>query len=397
MNREKPNNDRRSFIRNAALSTIGLAAAAVLPGQASENFRKTFTTVKSPKIEPKSAISPSNRINFSVIGINHSHIYSQVAMVIEGGGRLVSFFAKEPELIAAFTKRYPQAVLARSEEEILEDESIHLIVSAAIPNERAKLGIRAMLHGKDFMVDKPGITSLKQLSEVRKVQKRSGRIYSINTERFENPSIVKAGELVKAGAIGDVVQTIGLGPHRMSPKTRPDWFFDAKKTGGIICDIGSHQFDQYLYFTGTTAPTVVAAHAGNINNQIYPGFQDYGDVTLRGDGGMGYIRVDWFSPDGLKTWGDGRLTILGTDGYIELRKTIDIEGREGKNHLFLVNQKERNYFDCSQVPLTYGTQLVDDILNRTETVMSQAYCFMVAELGLTAQKRAKIISNSGSS
>jgi len=247
-----------------------------------------------------------------------------------------------------------------------------------------------MRHGKDYMADKPGITSLEQLADVRRVQKETKRIYSIMySERFENKATVKAGDLVKAGAIGKVIQTIGLGPHQMSPKTRPEWFFDRKRFGGIITDIASHQFDQYLFFTGSTKAEIVATQVGNVNHPQYPLFEDFGDVMLRGDGGTGYIRVDWFTPDGLKSWGDGRLTILGTDGFIEVRKNIDIAGREGGNHLFLVNQKETRYYDCNKEPLPYGQQLVDDIINRTETAMTQEHCFLATELALKAQKQAQ--------
>ena len=178
------------------------------------------------------------------------------------------------------------------------------------------------------------------------------------SERLENRATVKAGELVKAGAIGRVVQTIGLGPHRMNPKTRPAWFFERPRFGGILCDIGSHQADQFLYFTGSTRADVVAAQVGNVNNQQHPTFEDFGDMMVRGDGGAGYIRVDWFTPDGLATWGDGRLTILGTDGFIEIRKNIDIARPPGGSHLFLVDQKETRYIDCRDVPLPYGEQLV---------------------------------------
>jgi predicted dehydrogenase len=329
-----------------------------------------------------------------VIGLNHGHIYGQTEAVLRGGGELVSFYAPEADLAAAFAKRYPQAKLGRNEKEILEDKSIQLVVSASIPNERAPLGVRVMQHGKDFMVDKPGITTLDQLAEARRVQKATGRIYSIMySERLENRATVKAGELVKAGAIGKVVQTIGLGPHRMNAGTRPAWFFDPKRFGGILCDIGSHQFDQFLFFTGSTRAEVVASQVGNVHHPQYPGFEDFGDVMLRGDGGSGYIRVDWFTPDGLNTWGDGRLTILGTDGYIELRKNVDIAGREGGNHLFLVDKKETRYIDCSAEPLPYGTQLVDDVLNRTETAMSQAHCFLATELALKAQKAAQQVTS----
>lgn len=381
--------NRRKFIKDAVASSVGLVMLSAIPDQALAKVGSLQVSSQEKNIVIGGA---APKIKFSVIGINHGHIYSQVEVIAKAGGQLVSFYAQEPDLIAAFAKRYPQAKLARSQKEILEDKSIQLIVSAAIPNERAPLGIQVMQHGKDFMVDKPGITTRQQLEEVRRVQKETGRIYSINTERFENRSLVKAGELVKTGAIGKVIQTVGLGPHRMNPEKRPDWFFDPKRFGGIICDIGSHQFDQYLYFTGTTRAEVVAAQVGNTNHPQYPQFQDFGDVMLRGDGGMGYLRVDWFTPDGLKSWGDGRLTIMGTDGYIETRKNVDIAGRAGGNHLFLVDQKGTQYIDCSDVPLPYGEQLVYDVLHRSETVMPQEYCFMVAELGIRAQEKAQTIS-----
>jgi predicted dehydrogenase len=250
-----------------------------------------------------------------------------------------------------------------------------------------------MQHGKDYMCDKPGVTTLKQLADVRRVQAETRRIYSIMySERLENRATVKAGELVKAGAIGRVIQTIGLGPHRMNPKTRPAWFFERPRFGGILCDIGSHQADQFLYLTGSTHAEVVAAQVGNVRNQQHPTFEDFGDVMLRGDGGTGYIRVDWFTPDGLATWGDGRLTILGTDGFIEIRKNIDIAGRPGASHLFLVDQKETRYIDTRDVPLPYGEQLVSDVVNRTETAMPQAHCFLATELMLKAQKQAQRVS-----
>jgi predicted dehydrogenase len=333
------------------------------------------------------------KIKFSVIGLNHGHINNQVKVVLDSGGELVAFYAKEPELVAEFQKRYPQAKLARSEKEVLEDRSIQLVVSAAIPNERAALGIATMRHGKDFMVDKPGVTSLDQLAEVRRVQQSTHRIYSILFgERLENPATIKAGELVKAGAIGKVLQTVGLGPHRANLKQRPAWFFERHRYGGIICDIGAHQFDQFLFFTGSTRAEVVASQVGNLHHPEHPGLEDFGDAMLRGDQGVGYIRIDWFTADGLPTWGDTRLTILGTDGHIEVRKNCDLGGRAGANHLFLVDQKGVRYFDCKDVPTTYGQQLVNDIVNRTETAMSQAHCFLATELALRAQAQAQRIT-----
>jgi predicted dehydrogenase len=381
--------DRRKFLKETTTAVTGMSLLSAFPGKifGSEKFSETSIS----EIPPKQFDNP--RLRFSVIGINHAHIYSQVDAVTRGGGQLVSIYEKEPDLLAAFTKRYPQVKPASSEKEILEDKSIQLILSSAIPVDRAGIGIRAMQHGKDYMADKPGITSLKQLEEVRRIQKQTGRIYSIMySERFENKATVKAGDLVKQGAIGNVLQTVILAPHRMSTSTRPEWFFDKKYFGGIITDIGSHQFDQFLFFTNSDSAEIVASQIGNVAHSQYPNFEDFGDIMLRGNGGAGYIRVDWFTPDGLKTWGDGRLTILGTEGYIEVRKNIDIAGREGGSHLFLINGKDTQYIDCKNVDLPYGRQLVDDILNRTETAMTQQHCFLATELALKAQKKAQKIS-----
>jgi predicted dehydrogenase len=337
------------------------------------------------------------RIRFAAIGLNHGHINGQTQAVIRGGGELVSFHAPEDDLAAAYQKRFPQAKRVKDEREILEDPKLQLVVSAAIASERAPLGVRVMRHGKDFMADKPGITTLEQLAEVRKVQAETKRIYSIcYSERLENKATVKAGELVKAGAIGDVIQTIGLGPHRLNAPTRPAWFFEREKYGGILCDIASHQFDQFLFFTGSSKAEVVASQVANVRHPQYPGLEDFGDVMLRGDRGAGYIRVDWFTPDGLATWGDGRLTVLGTQGFLEIRKNIDLGGpREGGSHLFLVDGKETRYVDCREQDLPYGRQLVDDVLDRSETAMPQAHCFRAMELALVAQKQAQRVRFEG--
>jgi len=373
---------RRSFLKKAFVNTslaMGAVSGSVVP---SEGKQVNSSATRSQGSKPK--------IKFSVIGLNHGHIYGQTDTIVRAGGELCSFTAKEPELISAFAKRYPQAKFVKSEAEILEDSAIQLIVSASISDERGPLGIKVMQHEKDFMSDKPGFVSLSQLEEARKVQRETKRIYSIMySERFGNRATVKAGELVQQGTIGKVIQTIGLGPHRLSSSTRPPWFFDKKRFGGILCDIGSHQFDQFLFFTGSTEAEIVASQWSNVNHPEYPDFEDFGDVMLRGNKGTGYIRVDWFTPDGLTTWGDGRLTLLGSDGYIELRKYTDPAGREGGDHLFLVNREKPQYIDCKLQPLPYGEQLVNDILNRTETAMSQQHCFLVMELALKAQAQAK--------
>jgi predicted dehydrogenase len=331
------------------------------------------------------------RIKFAAIGLDHGHITGQCRAVIRGGGELVSWYAKEDtDVVKSFMKSFPEVKRAKSEQEILDDKQVALVASAGIANERAPLGVRVMKAGKDYMSDKPGLTSLEQLAEVRKVQKETKRIYSIDySERLENKASVAAGELVKAGAIGKVIQTLGTGPHKMTPQTRPSWFFKKEQYGGILTDIASHQFDQFLFFTGSTKAEVVASQVGNVHHPQYPELEDFGDVMLRGNGGAGYIRVDWFTPESFPVFGDGRLTILGTDGFIEIRKNIDIGGRERGSHLFLVDKKGTRYVDTNSQELPYGRQLVDDVLNRTETAMPQEHCLLAMELAVKAEKNAQ--------
>jgi predicted dehydrogenase len=310
------------------------------------------------------------------------------AAVKRGGGELVSFLATDPKQIADFRKQFGDVPLARSEDEILQDKSIQLVAAAPIPDQRTPLGLRVMAAGKDYLADKPGIITLEQLAQVRAAVKQTGRKYAIMySERLEVPAAIKAGELIQAGAIGKVVQTVNLAPHRIGTG-RPDWFWDKARYGGILTDIGSHQADQFLFYTGSKAAKVVAAQTGNFNNTDHPKFEDFGDMTVVGDGGTGYVRVDWFTPDGLGVWGDGRLFLLGTEGYIELRKYIDPLGRPGGNHLLIVDRKQARYIDCSQAQLPFGPQFVSDIVERTSIAQDQDQALLAAELVLKAQKTA---------
>ncbi|MBM3598060.1 MAG: Gfo/Idh/MocA family oxidoreductase [Alphaproteobacteria bacterium] len=332
-------------------------------------------------------------VRFAVIGLNHNHIQGMTRALKEAGATLVAVHAPEDELAKPFLETHPGAKRVGDKRQILEDKSIHCVLSASINNERAPLGIEVMRHGKDFLVDKPGVTTLEDLAQLRQVQRETGRKYLIwFSERLEQRATVKAGELVKAGAIGRVFHTVGLGPHHLRAATRPAWFFKRAQYGGVLTDIASHQLDQFLFFTEATSAEIVASHVGNQNNPDHPELEDFGDVLVRGKGpageATGYVRVDWFTPEGLGVWGDGRLTLAGTEGTIELRKYVDIAGRTGANHLFLVDNKGINYMDCSATPLPFAQQFLVDVIDRTETAMSQEHCFAVCELALTAQARA---------
>jgi predicted dehydrogenase len=330
-------------------------------------------------------------IRFAAIAIDHRHIFDHIEGLLEAGAAFVGYTAQSsaPAVVAEVAKRWP-GVPQVPREQLLADRSISLICTSAVPNQRAGIAIEAMSAGKDVMVDKPGMTSFNQLSALRQAVAETGRLYSVCfTERLCVPCAQRAGELIAEGAIGTVVQTVGLGPHRLNRQLRPDWFFDTSYYGGILTDIASHQIDQFLFYTGSQTARIVASTVGNYGTRQDPTFQDFGQVLLQSERATGYVRVDWFTPDGLPTWGDGRLTILGTHGYIELRKYIDIAGRPGKDHLFLVDGKGVHYIDCANVPLMYFRRFLDDVRNRTETAMTQAHVFEAMRLSLEAQSLAQ--------
>jgi len=344
----------------------------------------------APQSKPRPVVEPGEFV-FAAAGLEHGHIYGMCNGLLEAGGELRYVYDPDPSKVAAFCRKYPQARPVPDLDVILQDPGIHLVAAAAVPCDRGPLGVRVMAHGKDYFTDKTPFTSLDQLAEARAACVKTGRKYMVYySERLHVESAVYAGELVHGGAIGRVVQVLGLGPHRLNAPSRPSWFFDKAKYGGILCDIGSHQIEQFLFYAGCRDAQVLHSKVGNFRNPDYPELEDFGDATLVGDNGAtNYFRVDWLTPDGLSTWGDGRMIILGTDGYIELRKYVDVGREQSGNHLYMVNQEGEHHLELSgKVGYPFFGELILDVLNRTERAMTQAHAFKAAELCLLAQKQA---------
>ena len=395
--------NRRDFFRRAgAMGMMGAALPELMMGQPLPGEPQAGSNITHEVAEatPGADASPTETINFAVCGMSHDHIYGMTDAIIRGGGKLVAWYGAEPNKVARFKKRYPDAKMVTSEEAILDDKNIQLVLTSAVASERAPLGVRAMKRGKDVLSDKPGITTLEELAAVRKTVAETGRIYGIMySELLEVKGAIKAGELVRAGAIGKVIQTVNIAPHQIvqgggnagngGADPRPDWFWKPELYGGILTDIGSHQVDQFLYYTQSTSAEIVESQISNVAHPEHPEFQDFGDMVLRGNKGFGYVRLDWFTPDGLGTWGDGRLFILGTQGYIEVRKYVNVAVSKAGNNLFLVDAKGQHFMDCNQVTLPFGRQFVSDIVHRTHTAQDQTQALLAAELVIKAQKNAK--------
>ncbi len=329
-----------------------------------------------------------------VVGLEHGHIYGMCNGLVEAGAEVAVVYDPDPAKVANFIQAFPDAKAARSEAEVLENPRVRLVAGAPIPDERGALGLRAMDHGKDYFADKPPFTALDQIDRAREKTAATGRKYAVYySERIHNEAAVFVEKLVADGAVGRVVQVIGTGPHRISIPQRPEWFFHRKRYGGIIVDLGCHQIEQFLFYSGAKNAAVLHSKTANYKFKQFPDFEDFGDAALLADNGATcYLRVDWLTPDGLGAWGDGRTFILGTDGYIEMRKYIDVARSKDGDQVFLVDHGgERHFFVAGQVGFPFFGRLVRDCLDRTDKAYSQELFFRATELAVTAQMQASRI------
>ena len=348
----------------------------------------------APQGKPSPVVKPGEFV-FAAAALDHGHINGQCNGLTEAGATLKWIYDPDEKKVTALRDKFPQAKPARSLDEILADPEVKLVAAAAVPSERGPLGCRVMAAGKDYFTDKTPFTELAQLDEAKATVARTGRKYMVYfSERLHVESAMYATDLVAGGAIGRVIQVIGLGPHRLTKASRPAWFFERAKYGGILCDIGSHQFEQFLTYTGATDATVTQAAVGNFGNPDKPELEDFGEACLLGNNGASnYIRVDWFTPDGLSTWGDGRTVILGTKGYIELRKYLDVGRDKAGDNVYIVDDKGEKYLNVAgKVGFRFFGQFILDCLGRTEKAMTQVHAFKAAELCLRAQLAARRIT-----
>jgi predicted dehydrogenase len=385
-----PEQGRREFLKllaagAATVAASGLAAAPADPKASGQNY--------APQGKAKPVVQPGD-FAFAAAFLDHGHIYGQCNGLLEAGAELKWVYDPDPKKVAAFVDKHPTVKVARSFDEVLADPAVKLVAAAAVPSGRGALGCRVMESGKDYFTDKTPFTAFDQLEQAKKVVAQTGRKYMVYfSERLHNESAMYATELVRQGAIGRVLQVLGLGPHRLGKADRPAWFFEHDKYGGILCDIGSHQFEQFLTYSGATDATVMHAAVANYANADHPELEDFGEASLLGNNGAtNYIRVDWFTPAGLSTWGDGRTFILGEKGYIELRKYVDVGRDKAGDHVYLVDGKGEQHLDVAgQVGFPFFGEMILDCLNRTDKAMTQAHIFKAAELCLKAQAAARRI------
>jgi predicted dehydrogenase len=333
-------------------------------------------------------IEERSMARFAAIGLDHRHVYDMTEGLLTAGAECVGYNSDttDTRVLEGFRKRFPHVPEA-TPERLLDDRSIDFIVLSSVPRDRAALAIEAMRRGKDVMSDKPGVTTLEQLDAVQRVVRETGRLWSICVGRVASPSIQEAVRVVRSGELGRLVQVVSLAPHRLNRALRPSWFFDRPAYGGIVNDIGVHSIDQFLALADVAEAEVESCTIGAFGTEP-DGFEDFAEMVLRTPSVRGYCRVDWFTPDGLPTWGDGRLFLVGTEGTLELRKNLDIEGRAGTNHMFVAGRDRTRHVDCSGLPVTYFRDFIDAVRTRDFAALPQDQVFTVCRMALMAQANA---------
>jgi predicted dehydrogenase len=320
-------------------------------------------------------------IDVGIWGLAHGHIWAMAKGLVEVGACIRSVYDADSVAVQRFCQDFPTAQRVENPECLLNDSRISLIASAAIPSERAGIGLQALAHGKHFFAAKPLCTTLADLEALMAVQQKTKlQVQAWFCERLASPATLRAQDLVAQGAIGKVVHLTGFGPHRLGAG-RPDWFWNPRTSGGILCDLASHQCEQFLAFAGDPETKVVSART----NKRPDGFEDFGELSLLGAGVSAYSRVDWLSSEGLKSWGDGRLFLVGTEGSIEVRKNLDITRSDQGGHLFLVNRDGERYEQIPSAPDQYFRRLITDCLDGGNTALPQARCFAATRLSIQAQ------------
>lgn len=346
----------------------------------------------APQTRRQAVVAPGE-FCFAAAFLDHGHIYGQTNGLLDAGATLTHVFDPDPERVKAFQRAFPQAEAVSSFQALLDSDALHLVAAAAIPDQRAAIGMQVLHAGKDYFTDKSPFTTLAQLNAVKALTARTGRRYFVYfAERVHNEAAWHAGDMIAQGAVGEVIQVLNLAPHRLAAASRPDWFFDKARYGGIITDIGSHQVEQFLTYADCMDAEVRFASVGNLNHPGTPGLEDFGELSLVGRRAdtrcdpTFYTRIDWYTPDGMPVWGDGRSFIVGTEGTLEVRKYIDLGKAAPASMVLHVSSSGVDAIDClGQIGFPYFGRLILDVLNRTELAMTQAHIFKAAEISLQAQ------------
>ena len=168
-----------------------------------------------------------------------------------------------------------------TEEAMLADESIDVILVATPNDTHRPIALRAMEAGKNVIVEKPATLSLKELTELEDMAGKTGQFLTVHQNRRWDEDLRTVREILKDQTMGEIFR-IESRVHG-SRGIPGDWRKEKAHGGGMVLDWGVHLFDQIFRLTGERRLKTVYATLTNVTNQeVDDGFT----AVLRFEGGL---------------------------------------------------------------------------------------------------------------
>jgi predicted dehydrogenase len=251
----------------------------------------------------------------AIIGVAHPHV-EYVLEELKRSDRkdytLLGVQDSDVELAHHYAAPFGAPVFAQVNEILAERPDVAVIAGRYA--ERGTEAAAALRAGAHIIADKPLCTSLEQLNEVEQAVRVSGRSVTLLLEKRGYPETLAAHEFIQTGGLGEIVGITSVGPHKLNPNTRPEWFFRRDEYGGIIGDLAVHDLDTALLF----APAQSAQVRGWVRAVAPNGFAHYGVASVITPTTVISAEVSWLTPQASDVHGDYRMRVVGTRGTLEI-------------------------------------------------------------------------------
>lgn len=147
-------------------------------------------------------------------------------------------------------KAYPDVRIARSLDELLEMDTIRLVVIATPNQTHFPFALRCLEAGRDVVVDKPFTNTMQEATELVQTAKRLGRVLTVYHDRRFDADFQALRKVVASGELGRIVR-FEAHYDRYRPKRRPGLWRETPGPGsGILADLGPHLLDYALTLLG---------------------------------------------------------------------------------------------------------------------------------------------------
>src|SRR5690625_333855 len=273
-------------------------------------------------------------IRLAMAGIAHPHAhYVLDELAYQSEVHLVAAANVEPGTIGHRTLPASTTVY-ENHRQMLDQHYVDVVVVCGIYSQRADMIVDALASDADVLADKPLCTELEDLDRIQQAAVNSRRVVSTMFEKRAHPVTLATRKVVDDGELGQIALVAATGPHKLNYATRPEWFFDGEKYGGILADLAVHDIDLVLLFTGIRNG-VVSGHQSNLALPQHPGFSDAGAAFFTSNNVASTLEAHWMWPAASPFHGHYRMRLTGTRGTAELdwaQNRLDLVTNERASH-----------------------------------------------------------------